>query len=122
MKCEDPGGDAEEAPCDIEDEFHKGQVAYGPIADPVPAYRIFSTKEAVPMMFEDQVKLRKATPLKIGRRYSHPDHGTIEITGGHWIHQGILRNRWTCRPVRDDGSLGEELSVHGGYWPEIQND
>lgn len=56
------------------------------------------------------------SPIEVGKRYLHPEHGLVEVIEGDWTVNGRLSNFWTWRPVQEDGTLGEPVSGLGGEW------
>lgn len=54
------------------------------------------------------------SPVEIGKFYTHPEDGLIEITHGQYWGEHGLSNHWTWRVIETD-------EMHHGYagnWPE----
>ena len=54
-------------------------------------------------------------PVAIGKRYTHPEHGVIEIVSGQYWGTHGLSNHWRWRVVE----TGEVKHGYGGDWPEV---
>jgi hypothetical protein len=55
------------------------------------------------------------SPVEIGKRYTHPEDGPIEITRGSYWGKSGLSNFWHWTVL----STGESHHGYGQYWPEI---
>lgn len=56
------------------------------------------------------------SPVKIGKRYQHPEDGLIEITSGQYWGQHGLSNFWGWMVVE----TGEKRHGYGCDWPEAE--
>ena len=53
------------------------------------------------------------SPLKVGKRYIHPEDGLIEVVGGQFWGERGLSNHWTWKVIE----TGETHWGYGGDWP-----
>ena len=53
-----------------------------------------------------------AEPI-VGCASLHPEHGLVFVTAGQMWADGRLSNFWRFRPIRPDGTLGDELAGYG---------
>jgi len=54
-------------------------------------------------------------PVEIGKRYTHPQYGEIEITSGQYWGTHGLSNFWYWTVIE----TGETKHGYGGDWPEV---
>lgn len=54
------------------------------------------------------------SPLEVGKRYVHPEHGLIEVVGGQYWGERGLSNHWHWIVV----ATGEKHNGYGENWPE----
>lgn len=65
-------------------------------------------------LVEDVFGNPESASFRVGKRVTHPDGRTVEITGGQFWGQFGLSNFWEWREVMPDGSLSEhEESGYG---------
>lgn len=55
------------------------------------------------------------SPVEIGKRYQHPEHGIIEIVSGQYWGAHGLSNHWRWKVVE----TGEMKSGYAEEWPEV---
>ena len=56
------------------------------------------------------------SPLELGKRYMHPEHGVIKIVSGQYWGEHGLSNHW--RWIEE--ATGKEHTGYGENWPEIK--
>jgi hypothetical protein len=72
------------------------------------------------MAVEDWVKeltegVIGGSPVEIGKRYLHPEHGPIEITSGQYWGQHGLSNHWYWTVLE----TGRSENGYAGNWEEL---
>jgi hypothetical protein len=60
------------------------------------------------------------SPLQVGKKYMHPEHGLIIVTDGQYWGTHGLSNFWYWNEI--DPETGRHVKGHHGYggnWPEV---